>query len=128
MQIITPVPSGSGSSIPPKSSTSRPLSPVLAKMVPGGVSGTYPQQDGGGVGGGGGSDPLRGQRGGGDHFGPPPPLPSTGSRPDVYAENGGSTQRREMHEVRSVGMTLGGVASSSTMESPYLRDRRDRPY
>ena len=111
---ITPVPAGPGP-VPPKSATSRPLSPVIAKMVPG-ASSAYPQDTNG--------DPPRGSRG--DFFGAP--LGSSGSRTDIYAENG-SLQRREPHEVRSVAMSVSGVGGGgSTTDSPYPRDRRDRPY
>ena len=96
---ITPVPTGP---VPPKSSISRPLSPVIAKMVPC-ASGAYPQDASG--------DLSRKPRGL-EPFGPPP-QESSASRQDVYRQNG-SSQTLETHEVRSVGMTLAGVGSGST--------------
>jgi hypothetical protein len=101
---ITPVPAGPGP-LPPKSSTSRPLSPVLAKMVPG-ASGAYPQDIGG------------------DPFGPP--QGGSSSRLDVYAENGPS-QRRETHEARPVAMPM-TVGGGSTTDPQYPCDRRDLLY
>jgi hypothetical protein len=110
---ITPVPAGPGL-LPPKSSTSRPLSPVLAKMVPG-ASGAYPQDIGG--------DGSRGPRGG-DPFGPP--QGGSSSRLDVYAENGPS-QRRETHEARPVAMPM-TVGDGSRTDPQHPRDRRVRTY
>ena len=102
---ITPVPAGLGP-VPTKSSTSRPLSLVIAKIVPG-ASGAYPQDASG--------DLSRAPRGLAP-FGPPS-QGSSASRRDVYGEKG-SSRRRETDEARSVGMTL--VGSSTGTRSIFM--------